>query len=75
MHTPCPNLNLSKKDYNLVMGVCSLSKSPKVSLNSSINISKSLSDNDWCSTKGAHQTRVIPLSKMPMNPTWARPFE
>jgi hypothetical protein len=44
-------------------------------LNSSINVSKPLSDNDWCSTKGANQTRVMPLTKVPMNPTWVGPFE
>jgi hypothetical protein len=57
------------------MDVFSLCKSPKVSLNSSINVSKPLSDNDWCSTKGAKQTRVMPLTKVPMNPTWVGPFE
>ncbi len=48
----------------------SLSKFPKMALNSLRNVSKSLNKGDWCSNKGANQARAMPNNKVPMNPTW-----
>ncbi len=60
------------RDHILMLDVHSLSKFPKVALNFSRNVSKSLHIGDWCSNKGANQTRVMLDNKVPMNPTWAR---
>jgi hypothetical protein len=59
-----------QKDYILMLNVHSLSKSPKVALNSLRNILQSLSKGDWCSNKGANQTRAMLDNKVLMNPTW-----
>jgi hypothetical protein len=64
---------LDKIDNNFMLDVHYLSESPKVALNSSINISKSLNKGDWCSNKSANQTIVMPNNNVLMSPTWTRP--
>jgi len=60
------------RDHILMLDVHSLSKFPKVALNFSRNASKSIHKGDWCSNKGANQTRVMHDNKVPMDPTWAK---
>jgi hypothetical protein len=44
-------------------------------LNFSKNASKSLSEGDLCSNKGANQAKVVLDNKMPMSSTWIGPIE
>ncbi len=67
--TECDHL---QKDHILMLDVRSLSDSPKVALNSSINASKLLNKGDWCFNKGVNQIRVMLNNKVPMSPIWNR---
>jgi hypothetical protein len=59
-----------QRDRILMLNVCLLLESPKVALNFSKNISKSLNKHDWCFNKGVNQTKALFDNKMSMSPTW-----
>jgi hypothetical protein len=62
--------DLWQRDHILMLDMFSLSKFPKMALNSSRNVSKLLNKGDWCSNKGVNQVRAMLDNKVPMNPTW-----
>ncbi len=57
-----------------MLNVCSLFECPKVTLNFSNNVSKSLNKGDLCSNKGANQAKAMLDNKIPMSPTWVKPI-
>ncbi len=56
MHPKCDPW---QRDHNLMVDMCSLSKSPNLALKFSRNASKSLNRGDWHSNKGANKTRAM----------------
>jgi hypothetical protein len=52
-------------DCNLFVDVHSLSKSSKMALKFSTNVSKLFNNGDWHSNKGANYVKVVPDSKVP----------
>jgi len=56
--------------HSLMQNMCSLFECSKLALNFSKNASKSLSEGDLCSNKGANQRKVVLDNKMPMSSTW-----